>query len=316
MARPLSWSDVRGGLIALAVLVAVGFGVVRFLRVGALHGDTIRVYALVGEARGVTPGSEVWLSGQKIGKITRIDFRPVETDTGKRIVIEMAVLAQYQPAVHRDASAQIRAGGSFIGAVVVYLTPGTARAPELADGDTIFAKPQGDVEEATSQFGLATRELPAIMSNVNLLVGELKATRGTAGAILNAPGLRGLAETRLHTTRVMSRLSGRGTVGRVMQGGLSARASRVMSRVDSVRALLASPRTSLGRLRRDSTLLAEVEDIRDELAEVQRSLDEPRGTAGRVLRDSAVTIALDSARREMTLLFADIKKHPFRYFSF
>jgi hypothetical protein len=77
-----------------------------------------------------------------------------------------------------------------------------------------------------------------------------------------------------------------------------------------------SPNTSLGRFRRDSTLLANVDDIRAELADIQRELDEPSGTAGRILRDSAMTGALAGARREMTLLFADIKKHPGRYISF
>ena len=86
-----------------------------------------------------------------------------------------------------------------------------------------------------------------------------------------------------------------------------------MARADSVRALVGSSSTSLGRFRRDSTLLAEVADIRDELARVRASLDESRGTAGRVLHDSAAFSALGDAQREMTLLFADMKKHPLRY---
>jgi hypothetical protein len=101
-----------------------------------------------------------------------------------------------------------------------------------------------------------------------------------------------------------------------MEDGLSTRATRVMARVDSVRALLASPNTSFGRFRRDSTLLSEVADIRNELSIIQALVDEPRGTAGRVLRDSAITSALAGAQREMSLLFADIKKHPLRYLSF
>jgi hypothetical protein len=101
-----------------------------------------------------------------------------------------------------------------------------------------------------------------------------------------------------------------------MQGGLSTRAARVMARADSVRTLLASPRTSFGRLRRDSTLIGEVADIRNELTLVHAALDEPRGTAGRVMRDSALTRSVGETQRQMTLLFADIKKHPLRYVSF
>lgn len=320
MARPLSWSDVRGGLIATIAIAVVSFVVLKFARLGALRGDTFRLYALVGEARGVLVGSEVWLSGQKVGKITSINFRsPAVSDTSTRIEIAMQVMDKYRPMIRRDAEAQIRNGGTIIGAPVVYMSPGTVKAREIRDGDTLRTKPQADVEGATGQFGSAAREFPLIMKNVKLLAAELQSTQGTIGALLNSPGGTGGAElsrARVQAARLGAQLSGNGTIGRIMEGGLSARASRVMARVDSVRALLASPNTSFGRLRRDSTLLAEVADIRNELSIIQALVDEPRGTAGRVLRDSAITNALAGARREMTLLFADIKKHPLRYLSF
>ena len=105
-------------------------------------------------------------------------------------------------------------------------------------------------------------------------------------------------------------------MNRIMNGDLAARAQRVMARADSVRTLVGSPNTSLGRLRRDSTLVAEVNDIRGELTEVRAALAESRGTAGRVLHDSAAFSALGEVHREMTLLVEDLKKHPLRYSPF
>ena len=64
----------------------------------------------------------------------------------------MEVLEKYREAMHRDAVAQIRPGGSLIGAMVVYLAPGTTAAPTIRDGDTVRAKPQAEVEETTAQF--------------------------------------------------------------------------------------------------------------------------------------------------------------------
>jgi hypothetical protein len=101
-----------------------------------------------------------------------------------------------------------------------------------------------------------------------------------------------------------------------MRGGMSTRAQRVMARADSVRTLLASPNSSFGRFRRDSTLMAEVADIRNELTLVQANLAESRGTAGRAVNDSALTSAVGEAARQMTLLLADLKKHPLRYVAF
>jgi phospholipid/cholesterol/gamma-HCH transport system substrate-binding protein len=317
MARPLTWSDVRGGVIACIAILVVAVAVLKYSRVGALHGRTFRMYALVGEARGVTKGSEVWLSGQKVGKIVGITFLPPErADTGSRIQIEMEILEENRPILRRNAVAQIRAGGSVIGAPVVYLSPGTPRAAAMQPGDTVHTRAQADYESAASQFGTAAKEFPVIMANVRVLAAQLQATEGTVGAFLNGPGAGELQRAHIQTVRLRNRLTGGGTMGLVMQGGLSARAARVMARADSVRALLASPNSSFGRLRRDSTLIGEVADIRNELTLVRAALDEPRGTAGRVVRDSALTKTLGEAQQQMTLLFADIKKHPMRYVSF
>jgi phospholipid/cholesterol/gamma-HCH transport system substrate-binding protein len=316
MARRLSWSDVRGGLIAVVAIAIMAVAILKFLRVGALHGDTFRMYALVGEARGVTNGSEVWLNGQKIGKIIDIHFLPASADTARRIQIEMEVLEQYRDAMRHDALAQIRSGGSVVGPPVVYLSAGTPRAAPLQPYDTVHTKPQADVEGATGQFATATKELPAIIGNVKLLAQQLQGTDGTAGAMMNGPGLRDLGTVRGRASRLMERLSGGGTAGFIMRGGLSVRAQRVMARADSVRALLASPSTSLGRFRRDSTLAGEVADIRNELTLLQANLASGRGTAGRAVSDSALWNALAEAQTEMTLLLADLKKHPLRYITF
>ena len=318
MARSLSWSDVRGGLVACLVIVLVAFGILRYMRVGALHGDTFELFALVSEARGVTTGSEVWLSGQKIGKITKIHFRPPsEADTSARIVISMEVLEEHRSALHRDAVAQIRSGGSVIGPPVVYLSPGSERSRPIQPGDTVRTLVQSDFQEATAQFGAATAELPAIMSNVKALGAQLRSTDGTVGAMMNGPGLVGVDRARAQAGRLVGSITaGRGSLGPIMRGGLSARAGRVMARVDSVRALVASPATSLGRFRKDSTLMAEVADIRHELTLVRAALESPDGTVGRFRSDSAITVAVGQAQEEMTLLFADIKKNPRRYLSF
>lgn len=318
MARRLSWSDVRGGLLATAAIAVVVFGVLRYARVGALHGDTFPLYALVGEARELSAGSEVWLSGQKVGKINRIEFiiPTVHRDTAERLLIEMEIEEKYRGAMRRDAVAQIRAGGSVIGSPVVYLSPGTSKALVIRSNDTVRARSQADFEGAASQFGYASRDFAPIISSVRDVAAQLGGTKGTVGAFLNTPGGGELTRARLNATRLGNRLSGNGTIGLVMRGGLSARAGRVMARVDSVRALLASSTTSLGRFRRDSTLASEVADIRNELTLVQALLHEPRGTVGRAMTDSALTNALADAQRQMGLLFADIKKHPLRYLSF
>ena len=317
MARRLSWSDVRGGLIACVVLIVAALAILKFSRVGALHGDTFPLYATVGDANGVLKGSEVWLNGQKIGKITDIQFRsPQSADTLHRVAIAMEVLSRYSDAMRRDASGQIRPGGSFIGPAVVYLTPGTTKGAPIQPGDTLRLSSAPDYGRATTQLKAAAQELPAIMGNVRVLRSELQSTRGTMGAFMNGSAMDELQRAWGRVGRLRRSRSAGGTVGGVMQGDLADRARRAMARADSVRVLVSSPNSSLGRFRRDSTLLADVSDIREELAQVRVLLDSPDGTVGRFTRDSALTRQLTAAQTEMASLFADIRKRPLRYLIF
>jgi ABC-type transporter Mla subunit MlaD len=222
MARRLAWSNVRGGVIALAVIVGICAATLKYARVGALRGARIHLYVVVGAARGLLKGSEVWLMGQKVGKISDIRFRaPSESDTATRVLVEMEVLEKYRDAMHRDAVAQIRPGGSLIGAMVVYLYPGSASTPAIRDGDTVHARPQADVESAAAQFGAAAKELPAILGNVKSIRSELQSTGGSVGALMqSAQSERGaLQSASAQLSRLRRRLNdGQGSLDRIMAG--------------------------------------------------------------------------------------------------
>jgi len=171
----------------------------------------------------------------------------------------------------------------------------------------------------TSQFAIASREFPAIISNVKLLSQQLHSVNGTLGAMGIEHGGVELAQTRRQATRLATRLTNpNGTIGSALasQSALVDRARRVMARADSVRAVIASENTSLGRVRRDSTLLREVADIRNELDIVRARMASPTGTLGRVHADSALFDAIAGAQREMTLIMADIHRRPLRYIHF
>ena len=83
--------------------------------------------------------------------------------------------------------------------------------------------------------------------------------------------------------------SGQGTIGLAMaRGELIARAKAAAAQADSVRMLLASDRSSLGRFRRDSSLMRTVADVRDELAITSALLKSQSGTVGRFAQDSII----------------------------
>lgn len=319
-----SWKDLIPGLIALGAILAGALAVLVFARIGRLRGDTYELWAATSRARGVTNQTEVWLEGQKVGAVKDVHFRSAaEADTNARIVLHFEVLEKYRDQIRRDSYSQIRPGGTLLGAPVLFITVGSVGAPVLGAGDTLAVLPQGDTEEMTSQIAVASREFPRIIENVKLLNNALVTARGTVGAMMfTNEGMQQLESFTTGFGRITERVTrGRGTVALAMRGRgeeIIGRAKTAMARADSLRTLALSPgpRTSLGRFRRDSTLLRNVNDIRTELATVQMLLDEPRGTAGRVLADSAIFQQVGRARREMEALFTDLRRRPLRYIAF
>jgi len=316
MAPRLSWSSLVPGLIALTVLVAAVVGVLMFAGIGRMRGEKMHLYVLTNQARGVMRGTEVWVAGQKIGLVEGVDFRPPSTDSLGRLVVEISVRERDATQIRRDSRAQIRAGATLIAPVVVYIGPGSPGSPPVREGDTLRARAQSDLELAGVKLNAATAELAPIITNAHAVVSNVRSPSGTVGAVLS-DGLGGKVGTlRVRVGRLRARMGGSGAAAKSGMASVMARASAAMARADSIRALVASPNTSFGRFRRDSTLGSKVAGVRDELSRLMAELDQKDGTLARVSRDSAITRSIADARREMAELFADIRRRPLRYVSF
>lgn len=306
-------------MVAMVGVVVAAFVILVYGRVGLLHGQKFTLYVLTDAARGVIRGTEVWLDGQKVGVVKGVNFRSPDNPQSERLVLVLSILENSRSRVRADSRIQVRSGASIIGDRVVYIASGTSTQPGVADGDTVRAGEQADLEGMTSDAALAAQELPGIIENVKLLADQLQTAQGTLGALGIERGGPETIELRRRTERVLTRLSEpRGTFGRAWQEHehLMERASRVMARVDSIRALVNSNQHSLGRFRRDSTLVIEIRRARTELAEVQRLASDPSGTIGRARADSIIIHNIHLGLSEVDSLIADLKKHPFRYVAF
>jgi phospholipid/cholesterol/gamma-HCH transport system substrate-binding protein len=319
MAQRARWRELHVGIVAAVGVAAAALAVLLFARVGALRGDTFRLFVQAGSARGLMKGSEVWMGGKRVGRVSDIRFLPPRGRDQDALLIEMDVLERHRQAIRRDSRAEVRAGARLIAAPVVAISPGTPRAAIITEGDTIRAAAQADVEGTLSRFGDITREFPPVIADVKRVSEQLRSSRGTIGAFGSEGGAVELAAVRARGGRLASRFSqGGGTLGRLFsdRGSLVARAQAVLARADSVQQLVGSDAAAVGRFRRDSTLRAVVGDIHNELSIVRAMLDDARGTAGRLSHDRAIVESLMEAEREMGAIMADIRRRPFRYLSF
>jgi hypothetical protein len=233
------------------------------------------------------------------------------------VLLGLEVLASALPSIARDAPVEIRTGTSLIGSPILAIASRTSDRPTIRAGDTLVSRRSQELDQARADLALATAEVPVIVDNLRVLAAQLQSARSTLGA-LGVEGPEMLAGTGAAVGGVMQAMRGRrGTLGLMMgRGEPMAHARHLMALGDSVKLLLDGPYGTIGRLRRDSTLLRTVDDVRVELARVQAALGEPRGSAGRIRHDSALVRQVAASRAEMDALAADLRRNPLRYLSF
>lgn len=318
MPRAQNWRDVTVGIGAIAAVVGAGLLVLIFARVGALHGRTVQLYAAIPDATGVLPGSEVWLAGQRIGRVTAVGFRPPAADSSLRVLVSLEVLDAYRTQIRRGTQVAVRPGTSLIGSPVISVAASRGTGPPaVRDGDTLFANPNDRFEALRTRVTMtAGTELPVILDNLRVLAVQLRTAQGTLGA-LGVAGTDRLAATGQVIGRILQRAEAAGGTTETGQlGALTSRARAILDRLNVVRARLEDRGTSAGRFRTDSTLWRSVDSLRADLATVQRLLDTPDGTAGRLRSDAQLQREMARARVELDALLTDTRRNPLRYVAF
>ena len=316
MPRHLRWSELTGGIIATAVIAGLVVAIFLFARVGALHGKKVTLYVLTDDATGVLSGTEVWLGGKKEGSVKDVTFRPPSPDTLERLVIKTEILRDALPNVRRDSHASIRPGDSMIGAIVVYISPGTAAFPQLHDGDTVHVQHHSRIADLTKdvgRIGPAFSELATQVQDLNTKMGKPVGTLGNA----RAHGIPRLPDVRARMSRIAARATrGNGTLALAARTDLTGRASRAMAAADSIRTLMSSNKGSIGRFRRDSTLVTKASGVLAEVDTLRALLSDPLGAIAAAHPDSALSRELGRTRFLLDSLIKDARKHRGRYINF
>jgi len=316
MPHQLRWNELTGGIIAAAAVAAVALGILLFARVGALHGKKVTLYVVTDEAGGVLAGTEVWLAGDKVGLVKDVSFRSPTTDTLERLLIETDFLKSALPYVRRDSYARIQPGGSLIGAPIVYIAAGTSASPPLSDGDTVHTRPKVMIADLTEQIGTIAPELAALGVATKELNDKTTRPVGTIGNYRTS-GLPDLADVSAGMSSLNARATrGNGTIAQAMRGNLRARASHAMAAADSIKTLVSSNKGSIGRFRRDTTLVTRANHVLAEVDSLRAMLSNPIGTIAAAHPDSALTRQLDQTHILLASLIKDVKSNPMRYIRF
>jgi ABC-type transporter Mla subunit MlaD len=312
MPHQIHWRELKGGLIAVAVLAAIIFSVFAFARVGGLHGKKVTLYVVTDEAPGVLAGTEVWLAGEKDGLVTDISFRPPGTDTLERLLIKTEFLQKAMPHVRQDSYAQIRAGGTLIGTPIIFISAGTLGSPPLKDGDTLRALPLAGIGAVADGAAKLIPTVGKLVTTAKEITRKTDRPVGTIGNI-RASGLPDLPDVTAGISSLNSRARGNGAIASALRGNLQRRASRAMASADSLKRLISSNRGSIGRFRKDSTLATKASHVLAELDTLRALATSPLGTIAAVHSDSVLARKLTEQHELVAALMKDIKSNPMRY---
>ena len=318
MHRPLRWRYLVPGAVMFGAIILLTGATLKYARIGRLSGPTVHYFTAFSNARNVMGGTEVWINGTKVGRVSSVHFAPPAINTAKRVVVEIEVLQKYRQQIRENSVVKLGTGAQLMGPTVVYITAGTSAARVIPASDTIRTSVGGDIQTLTATFGGVTQELPALMANVKVLNSSLSSADGAVRALTTMDAPKRIETLMGNASRLAERATaGTGTLGLAMQRGeIMTRAKTAAAQADSVRTLLASNQGSFGRFRRDSTLLQAVADVRDELSITSALLASKSGTVGRFAQDSIIAVQMTELSKQMTDLFADMKRRPFRYIAF
>ena len=312
MARDLQWRDLKTGIIAFAAIVGGALSILLFAKVGALHGDTTDIYVVTDDAPGVLEGTEVWLSGQKVGLVRDIHFRPVSTDTTERLAIHLEILADRMQYIRKDSWADIRPGGNLIGSPVVWISSGSSKVAALSPGDTLLEISTGMMQPVGDRMSRLGARMTVLADSGGRVLRLLQSQVGTAGRLVGSGWPKVTRQTDEIARLARKATSGNVTLALMLHGELGAHIASIRARKDSIALLLTSGDGNVGLLRSDSTLIKKVEHLQSELDSL-RAMTTSGAGIGRLKTDSTLTKEMARIRVELAALMADIKKHPLRY---
>jgi phospholipid/cholesterol/gamma-HCH transport system substrate-binding protein len=271
---PITWEQVRVGLLMLIALAILSAAVFLVGDTGNVFGRRYQLVTLVRSAAGLVPGASVQLAGQTVGQVDRIQLIAPERrpPDGNAVEIWLAIDEDVREQIRTDSRAQVRTQG-LLGDKLIDIAPGSAEAPVLAEGDTVPSSTSVDYDALIAQGAGAVDELLEITQNLSELTGRL--------------------------------LEGEGSLGRlVTDDALYERVVSLAANLDSLLSVAASPDAPLMMLLTDDSLYASVRASADAMETIAGSVAEGEGTLGMLIRSDSLYLALQSSLRSTDSLLA------------
>jgi phospholipid/cholesterol/gamma-HCH transport system substrate-binding protein len=303
---PRSTKQVGLNQLRVGIFVLVSIVILIFLILNA-SGDInpfkkrLHLKARFADANGLREGSEVRLSGVRVGQIDKITLLPPSTEpTAQRVEAQMTIDAVIdgRPATERirqDSTAQQGSPSLLGNEMLINISPGTALAPQVKDYDILRSSSSNTVNDfATSGTDVAQR-LSKLSDQLSTIVKDVQEGKGTVGRLFSDEALYNNLNATVRETEEVMRLikAGNGSAGRfVNDPALYNNANELATQLRTLAEDLRAGKGTAGKLLTNDELYNRVNRTADRL---DRSVDQinsmiaeinaGHGTLGRLIKD-------------------------------
>jgi phospholipid/cholesterol/gamma-HCH transport system substrate-binding protein len=299
--RTVSLNQLRVGIFVLISIVILIFLILNASGDINPFAKKLHLKARFADANGMREGSEVRLSGVRVGKVDEITLLPPSTDpNAPRVEALMLIDAVIdgRPAnerIRQDSTAQQGSPSLLGNEMLINIRPGSAMAQPVKDYDLLLSSTSNTVNDfATSGTDLAQR-LSKLSDQISLIVKDVQEGKGTVGRLFSDEALyNNLNATVRETEDVMRQIrSGNGSAGRfVNDPALYNNANEIALQLRKIAEDLRAGRGTAGKLltndelynrinRTADRLDRSVEQINSMIADINAG----RGSLGKLIKD-------------------------------
>ncbi len=348
--KQLKWSQLRVGLtvvfasITLMVLIFVMSGTGGWFT----HKITLRSY--FDNAGGLRVGAPVRLAGVDIGNVKSIRIEISKPATP--VEVTMKVNTKYASYLRRDSVTLLSTAG-VLGETYVDVNSSEAKGPEAADGDTLPARDQPDIQDVVRASQGTLQNMDSLLKRVDRIVAFIESGQGSIGKVIYSPALydqlnatvaefKGLvddiqngkgslgplfASDELYKKAIaaVDKLNlivddlqqGKGTAGKLLKDPeLFDNANKTIANVRQLTDDINAGKGAIGKMTHDQEFADKLQTLMKNLSELSARLEKGEGTAGMLFKDPALYNNSNQMLVETRELVKSIRENPKKYLTF
>lgn len=314
---PVTWDQVRVGIVLIVALTILGLGVFLIGDIGDVFGTRYRVVTLMESAAGLVPGAPVQVAGQNVGQVDRIEFIPPEERPpgGEAVAVWLGVNVEIREQIRADSRARVRTQG-LLGDRLIDIEPGSPDRPVLEEGDTLAAAPALSYQELLGQAADAVQSLTTLSRDLTEALAGVSRGEGTLGQLLVDDSLYAeLVELAAATNAVLDPLErGEGALGRLLRDeALYDRLVSTTAGLDTLTRDLLEGEGTLGRLVRSDSLYAALAGAATRADSLLGAVSRGEGMFGRLVTDPRLYEELLKTVVDLNALLEELRAEPGRF---